>query len=104
MKTVYQSELLDKVFESEEECLEAEKEHEKKLALEKAKKEERKERAEEVDQAFKDANEAYEKAKELLNKFCEDYGVYHKSYTSSTVPTTKSLFDLFFNDRFFSWF
>lgn len=104
MKTVYQSELLNKTFETEEECLEAEKEHEKKLALEKAKKEERKERADEVEAAFKEANEAYEKAKELLNKFCADYGVFHKTYTGSNVPTTKSLFDLFFNDRFFSWF
>ena len=104
MKTVYQSELLDKVFETEEECLEAEKEHEKKLALEKAKKEERKQRAEEVEQAFKDANEAYANAKELLNKFCDDYGTFHKSFTGKNVPEAKTLFDLFFNDRFFNLF
>ena len=52
MKTVFYSEDLDKTFETEEECLNAEKEHEEKLALEKAKKAERKERADEVEKAF----------------------------------------------------
>lgn len=101
MKTVYKSEILDKTFETEEECLNAEKEHEEKLALEKAKKAERKERAEEVEEAFKAADEAYKHAKELLSNFCKDYGVYHKSYTGDDVPTTRSIFDMFFNDKFF---
>lgn len=103
-KQIWYSEELDKSFETEEACLEAEKEYEKKVALEKAKKEERKERAEEVEKAFKDANDAYNNAKELLNKFCEDYGSFHKTVTSVNSPTTKSLFDLFFNDKFFSLF
>lgn len=102
MKTVYQSEVLGKVFETEDECLEAEKEHEKKLALEKAKKEERKVRAEEVEKAFKDADEAYKLAREKLNEFVKDYGHYHKTY-SGTLPA-KSLFDYFFGDNFFNLF
>lgn len=104
MKQVYVSELLgNKTFETEDECLAAEKEHENKLALEKAKKAERKERAEEVEKAFKDADEAYKHAKELLNNFCKDYGAYHKSYTGDDVHA-KSIFDIFFNDRFFNLF
>lgn len=103
MKQVYVSEVLgNKTFETEEECLAAEKEHEEKLAAEKAKKEERKERAEEVEKAFKDADEAYKVAKEKLNKFVSDYGAYHKTY-SGTLPA-KSLFDYFFGDNFFSLF
>lgn len=103
MKQVFVSELFPgKTFESEEACLEAEKEHEQKLALEKAKKEERKQRAEEVELAFKDADEAYKVAKEKLSEFIRDYGNYHKTYTG-TLPA-KSLYDLFFGDNFFKFF
>ena len=103
MKQVYVSELLgNKTFETEEECLAAEKEHENKLALEKAKKEERKERAEEVEKAFKDADEAYKVAKDKLNEFIRDYGAFHKTY-SGTLPA-RSLFDYFFTDNFFNLF
>ena len=104
MKTVYKSEVLNKTFDTEEECLAAEKEHEEKLAVEKAKKAERKERAKKKKKAFKDADEAYKHAKELLNKFCEDYGVFHKSYTGADLPAARNLFDVFFNDRFFNLF
>lgn len=102
-KQIWYSEELDKSFETEEACLEAEKEYEKKVALEKAKKEERKERAEEVEKAFKDANDAYNNAKELLNKFCEDYGAWHHSIVGTKPATTtpSKIFDLLLNELFF---
>ena len=103
MKQVYFSEDLGKTFETEEECLAAEKEHNEKVEAEKAKKAERKQRAEEVEAAFKDADEAYKHAKEVLNAFIKDYGSWHYS-RSSTLPATKSLFDLFFSDNFFNLF
>ena len=115
MKTMYYSETLNKNFETEKECLDAEKaheeklalvkaEHEKKLELEKQKKEERKARADEVTQAFKDADEARKHAYELMNAFVKDYGSFHTSFTTNHLVPTRSLFDVFFGDHFFDLF
>lgn len=115
MKQMYYSEVLNKNFETENECLDAEKAHEEKLAfvkaerekkleLEKQKKEERKARADEVTQAFKDADEARKHAYELMDQFCKDYGSFHTSYTSNDLVPTRSLFDVFFGDHFFDLF
>ena len=115
MKTMYYSEALNKNFEKEEDCIKAEKEHEEKLALAKAEKEkklelekqkkaERKERADEVTEAFKKAEEARKHACELMNKFCEDFGSFHVSYTTDDLVPTRSLFDVFFGDHFFDLF
>ena len=87
----YYSEVLNKFYDSAADVLKAEELHDKKLAEEKAKKEElanaRKARADEVERAFKDAqearkkaNEAYKKANKVLSDFCKDYGAYHKTY------------------------
>lgn len=115
MKTMYYSETLNKNFETEKECLDAEKDHEEKLALvkaerekklelEKQKKEERKARADEVTQAFKDADEARKHAYELMNAFVKDYGAFHTSFTTNDLVPTRSLFDVFFGDHFFDLF
>lgn len=95
MKTVYYSEELKKHFDTEEECLKAEEEQAKKFELEKQKKEERKARADEVTEAFKTVEEAKEKAYDLLEKFCKDYGAYHASYSSNDLKPVKSLLNLF---------
>ena len=93
----YYVESLNKYFDSEKDALKAEEEHEKKLAAEKAKKEElantRKARAEEVEKAFTEASEAYKKANDLLASFCKDYGSFHK--TSKDGEKVPSLFDWF---------
>ena len=101
MKQIWYSEDLNKTFETEDECVAAEKEHEEKLAAEKAKKAERKERAEEVEEAFKAADEAYKEARKKLNEFIKDYGAWHQSY-KGTLPA-KSIFDVFFGDNFFTF-
>ena len=93
----YFSEVLNKFYDSAAEVLKAEEMHEKKLAEEKAKKEElantRKARADEVEKAYEEANKAYKKANDLLTAFCKDYGAYHKTYKEGEkVP---SLFDWF---------
>ena len=98
MKTVYYSETLDKTFESEEECLKAEKENDEKLALIKAEKEARKQEAEEVQKAFEEANEAYKAARQKLNEFVKKHGSYHYTIKDCFLPTTSSLFDWFFED------
>lgn len=94
MKKLFYSEDLDKSFESEEECLAAEKENSEKLALAKAEKEERKQAAEEVKKAFEDADAAYKAAQEKVKEFVEKYGPYHMTLKDSHLPMP-SLFDFF---------
>ncbi len=91
----YYSEVVKKNFDSEQECLDAEKKYEEEHAQELALKEERATRAKEV-------QEAYKKYLELRAKFIEDYKSYHMTLTEKDLPTLNSLnwFDLF--DRF--WF
>jgi hypothetical protein len=86
MKTLYYSETLDKSFETEEECLQAEKENSEKLALVKAEKEERKLAAKEVEKAFEEANDAYKAAREKMNAFVERWGSYHLTLRDSNLP------------------
>ena len=91
----YYSELVKKNFDSEQECLDAEKKYEEEHAKELALKEERAARAKEV-------NEAYKKYLELRAKFLEDYKSFHMTLTEKDLPAINSvnLWDLF--DRF--WF
>lgn len=91
----YYSELTRRNYDTEQECIDAEKEiNELKLV--------RKERAEEITDAIKEAEEAlkvyHEKCDvvdELRNKFIKDYGSFNMSYKTS-VPTNKpkDLFEL----------
>ncbi len=89
----YYSEKLDKLFDSEKALATAEDQHEVEQAAKAAKedklKKERKQRAAEVD-------EAYTKYMKLLNAFVQDYGYYHKTYSSD------GLFSDFFKYAF-SW-
>ena len=95
MKTIYKSELLNKEFDTEEECLDAEKKYEDEHAKELALKEERAERAKEV-------QEAYKHYLELRAKFIEDYKSWHMTLTEKDLPALNTIdwFDLF--DKF--WF
>ena len=90
MKTMYKSEVLNQYFDTEEECVKAEKEHEEKKAHELALREERADRAKEV-------KEAYENYLKLRSKFVMDYGSYHMSLTSEDLPALNSvsIWDLF---------
>ena len=96
----YYSEKLDKTFDTEKECLEAEENQE-------LLKEQRKERANEIVEAIHDyetyviesrkvAQEKSDKIAELKNKFIEDYGSFNMTY-KTTVPMVRpprSLFDI----------
>ena len=89
-------------YNSAADAVKAEELHDKKVAEEKAKKEQlantRKARAEEVENAFKEVEEAKKKANTLLSEFCKDYGAFHKTYKEGeTVP---ALWDWFP----FEWF
>ena len=100
MKQLFYSEKLNRTFDSEADCIAAEAEQEKKLALVEAEKAEKKAAAKEVEEAFKAANDAYKKANEALNEFCKKYGSFHTTITDSSLPRT-SLFDLFFDNFWF---
>ena len=98
----YFSEKTNKTYDTEEECLTAEKELEERIAVEKAKKEqltiERKARASEVEEAYKAVLEASKTYREKLNAFVKDYGSFHMTFrTGEGNPF--DLFDKFF-DRF----
>lgn len=82
----FYSEILKKTFDTEKDCLNAEKEHNEKLAAEeKAKKElaeKRKERAKEVEDAYKAVQEAQKRYAKLRTQFVNDYGSFHITFTS----------------------
>ena len=93
----YYSENTRKFYDSEQECAQAEIEYNKKLAAEKAKKEElssaRRTRANEVEEAYKQAIDAQNKYRQLLSKFCKDYGKFHM-----TIKTgEENPFDMFYS-------
>ena len=95
----YYSEVLNKLFNSEEELNKAEvakrEEEAAKAIAEKNKKEARAKRAKEVEEALKAANEAQSKAIKLLKEFTKDFGYYHTSYSVKDDVNTD--FDDFFD-------
>ena len=88
MKQLFKSEITGKVYESEQECLEAEKAHNELVAKQDAAKAERKAKADEIKTAYEDylnlctenkkaEREAYKKYNDLKNAFIDKYGSYH---------------------------
>lgn len=98
----YVSEITGKTYNSEKECLDAEKAHveaeTKKKAVEKKKAAERSERAKEVEKAYEKAVEANKAYRDVLGKFVKDYGSFHMTY-SETSNLIDDVFDSVF--RFF---
>lgn len=109
----YYSEKLNRVFDSDKECLEAEEAAEKakiQAKLEQARKEreekerkekdaaERKAMAAEVEAARKAMVEAQHAYHEKIDAFIKKYGTYHMTWTNSKdAPTLFDLFDNLFN-------
>lgn len=98
---LYYSEVTNKNYPTERECMEAEKaeiaRREEVKAAKEAKNAERKARANEIEIAYKEMVETQNKYRELIEKFVKDYGSYHYSAsTSKGIPTLFSTwFDLF---------
>ena len=90
----FYSEVTQRLYNSQEELLKAEKEKQEAELAAKRKKEElarnRKTRAKEVEDAMKEAIEARKKYKTLLNEFCKEYGAFHYTWNNDD-----SLIDLF---------
>lgn len=107
MKQLFKSEITGKVYESEQECLDAEKEHNELVLKQNKEKEERKASADEIKKAYEDylalrkknkesEGEAYSKYIDLRNKFVDKYGSYHVTVTQKN--NLKPTVDLGFNE------
>lgn len=92
MKQLFKSDVTGKVYDSEKECLEAEKAHNELIVKENKEKEERKLAADGIKSAYEDylnlctddrkkEKEAYNKYLELRNGFVDKYGSYHLTVT-----------------------
>ena len=86
----YYSETLNKVFENEKDCLNAEKEYKAKVEAEEKHKKEladsRKIRAKEVEDAYKAVIDAQKHYHKLLANFCKEYGSFHCTITDKDFP------------------
>lgn len=80
----FYSEKLNKVYDTEQACVEAESAHDKAIAEAEAKKkalvEERATRAKEVEDLYKAAVEAKKAYDEKLREFLKDYGSFHATF------------------------
>lgn len=106
---VYRSKLLNKYFENYSDMLREEAEF-KRVNEEKLKKqEEKKARAKEVEEAYlhyeevkrkaySEISEAEQNWVELRNKFAQDYGGYHMTYTNNNGKTQISFGDVVFSN------
>lgn len=93
----YYSEITNRTYNTEKECIEAEqaiiKAREEKKAKEEKLSKERAERAKIVDEKRVAYVKALEDYREEVQKFVKDYGSYHMSYSSKSPL---SLFDMLF--------
>lgn len=94
---LYYSEKDKKFYKTEEELAEAEKAYDKAQEEIQQKAQEKKERAQKVEEAYKHAQEVRKAASEMIktadeeyyalrNKFIEDYGSFHMSYSTKEKP------------------
>ena len=94
----YYSETLDKIFDTEENLVAAERESQRQLEAQRAEKEKRATAAKEVEELFNKANDAYKLANEKLEEFVKTYGSYHMTLKDSNLPRPSSLFDYLFDN------
>jgi isopenicillin N synthase-like dioxygenase len=87
----FYSEKTKEFYESEAECVKAEKDFEEQIATKKKEEKrqatERKLRAKEVENAYETAKEAYRHYYDLLDKFIADYGYFHMSIDGDSLKS-----------------
>lgn len=97
----YYSDKLDKLFDSAEECSQAEKDYDTQIAEKKQHelqlKEERSTRAKEIDEARKALEAASKHYHELIHAFVKDFGSYHHSIIKHDLQDDPDLLDFFDN-------
>ena len=110
--TKFYSTITRELYDSTEELEKAEQEYEEKMELARAedekkqaalvaKREERAAAAKEIEDAYRAAQEAVQKADDLLVAFTKKYGVYHASITTPSLKHFNNLFDFMFNSFWF---
>lgn len=94
----FYSDKLQKLYDTQEECAEAERIAQEKEDAEKTRKSklkaERAKRAEEIETAYKVKREADKRYSELVNNFIKDYGCYHYTYRDVDEQLYEDLGDL----------
>lgn len=102
MKQLFKSDVTGKVYETEQECLDAEKAHNELVLKQNKEKEERKEFADKIKKAYEDylvchnenekkETELYNSYLNLRNDFIDKYGSYHLTVTQK--DNLKSIVD-----------
>lgn len=93
----YYSEITKQFYDNVEACALAEKLEKGKIAKQEAEKkvlaEKKAERAKEVTEAYKAVREAQKNYDELRNKFVQDYGYFHMSFTDPDEKTPFSFLE-----------
>lgn len=106
MKQLFKSEITGKVYDSEQECLDAEKEHQALIAKKDKEKEDRKLAADEIKKAYeeyvklcsddrKKEQDVYNHYVTLRDEFIDKYGSYHLTVTqkNDSKPVVRFGFD-----------
>ena len=98
----FYSDVTKKLYDSEKQLLEAEDKVLKAQKEEEARKKQladtRAARAKEIEEAYKAVIEAENHYADLKNKFIEDYGSFHMSFSTKTpLKTADDIFNLLFN-------
>ena len=93
----YYSEITKQFYDNADACTLAEKLEKEKIAEQEAEKkaltEAKATRAKEVTEAYKAVREAQKNYDELRNKFVQDYGYFHMSFTDPDEKTPFSFFE-----------
>lgn len=97
----YYSDILNLLFEKEEDLKLAEKQHldakKTQEEIKKKKEQEKKARKVEIEQTLKDAETANEKAEKLLNKYVKDYGYFSSTFSSDDKNCDTTVYDTHIN-------
>lgn len=97
----YYSDLTKKLYDSEQECAEAEatllkkRQEEEEATAKKA--QERKARAEAIDASYERLAAAQKEYSQLVSEFVKDYGAYHKTYSNNNHFPFDSIFASIFD-------
>ena len=112
MKQIFKSDITGKVYDTEQECLDAEKAFQEKRDRELQLRDERKADAEAVKQAYADYRQlskkysdeldgAYQRYIDRRNSFIDKYGSYHMTVTEKVDPAdVQTAFDELFDAAF----
>lgn len=92
----YFSEVTNKVYDTEDELKKAELEVSEEQKKKEVAKKERAAAAKDVEDAYKAVAEASRNAEKTLQKFCDKYGTFHKTFTGADADPFLDFFNTMF--------